>query len=396
MNSLNTEIQNFESKVSQLKSNHLDGVEFNLNQDSEKGYIRLFKHLARNGLENVLKFAMQTTSKNTWYKRRAAIGYCCFLYLGNQILNIRNINNQLEHLISEANHLSKFEHNKSRLAQINTDVEKYNLDIETRFKNAERYISLLRSLPDECPIKDSKKNSKRNDMYFLPKDWRQKIINKIDPKYKLDVLLFAITGCRPEELVRGIEATVKSDRLILKIQSAKTKDGKIKRKINNSIDIIDYQAGQEVRELEFISSDKNVFQLQIYNYFFENFKNNPPKLGEPFILKSCFKKNTLQSAISRCAAKLFPNRAKSITPICFRHQLASDLKNLGVDGDQISQMLGHAVDTTKSHYGYPVLGKGDSNRVPSKVNTILRKNDPNSINTVKSHIGKKALRINRI
>jgi integrase len=50
---------------------------------------------------------------------------------------------------------------------------------------------------------------------------------------------------------------------------------------------------------------------------------------------------------------------RAITPYCFRHQAASDMKADGqLDSGAISAALGHLSDATKSTYGHANMCKG--------------------------------------
>lgn len=358
-----TEMENLQKTIIALKEKYHFG-EFTQNEATQKEYIRMFKRLKNKGqsVDDLLEAAKNTTSKNTWYKRRAAIRLCSFAAI-NALMNkiVKNINHQ-KPLGSEM--------------------------IDIQF-----YIDLLQNLPDTCPIVfKAKRNSKKETIKPLPDAWREQVIAEVNKKYRLEVLLLAATGCRPEEIAKGIDAMVTDKKLILRIQTAKVKDGKIVTSKEKKL--VPYLAGQEIRELIFNINSGNIFMKDLFKIFQENYnKNNQPELNSYFrVNPNNIDKKTLASAITRAGKRcMFEGLEQNITPYCFRHQLAVDLKSLGVNGDIIAMMLGHAVDTTKGQYGFIKRSKDAQSKVPTGVTTQLRLKDKNSINIVKKgHVLKDA------
>ena len=63
--------------------------------------------------------------------------------------------------------------------------------------------------------------------------------------------------------------------------------------------------------------------------------------------------------------RAFPGFDRTITPYSMRHQVASDLKDAELPGEQISQALGHSASDTKGSYGE--WGAGNGSMAPSSV-----------------------------
>ena len=62
--------------------------------------------------------------------------------------------------------------------------------------------------------------------------------------------------------------------------------------------------------------------------------------------------NAVSIAAGRLGRKVFgKRRSHLVNAYSFRHQFASDLKASGLDGLNISAILGHSVDDTKKQYG---------------------------------------------
>lgn len=69
--------------------------------------------------------------------------------------------------------------------------------------------------------------------------------------------------------------------------------------------------------------------------------------------------SNFSKAMSNAAAREWPKRKTAITPYCFRHQAAADMKADGqLDSGAISAALGHLSDATKSTYGHANMCKG--------------------------------------
>lgn len=48
------------------------------------------------------------------------------------------------------------------------------------------------------------KNSKRKSLKGLPSNWQSQYLNCVKPEYKMNILIMAMTGCRPGEFAKGI------------------------------------------------------------------------------------------------------------------------------------------------------------------------------------------------
>ncbi len=332
-------------------------------RETEEDYEKIFQKLSGGQVNSqskntIIEAAKDTVYKPTWNKRRAAILYSCF--------------NAIDQLL---------EHRKP-LHGLGTD----NLTNTIWY-----YIEIIQAIPDQCPLSHTEKSkSKKRVIKRLKNDWCEQMIVKIDPKYQLDLVLFGLTGCRPAELVNGIDAVLTKDKkLLVTIKTAKVKDGKIviKDQTNQqNTKLVDYQAGQESRTLIFDAQQNNYFLKKLLEILKNTYDQRPskPKVGKTFRINlNIANPKTLASKISRLGKKLFPGLNENISPYCFRHQFAVDLKSQGVSGDDISMMLGHGVDVTKEKYGFISRSKGSRSNIPVGVKTILRVNDPLTTNFVK-------------
>ena len=187
------------------------------------------------------------------------------------------------------------------------------------------------------------RHTKRQDMKGLPVDWRERIIARM-PSYMPAALVAAITGCRPAELVAGVVVTIEDGMLVALIHGVK----------------VDVAAGkgQEWRRMAWPVDHESPMVQQLVGAV----QQAGGRLVATVASASNFSK-----AMSNAAAREWPKRKASITPYCFRHQVAADMKAAGtLDSGEISAALGHLSDITKSTYGHANMSKGGG-LAPAKV-----------------------------
>jgi integrase len=272
--------------------------------------------------------AARTRSKNTWYRRRAAIKYYILVAL-NYFLK-----------------KSAYSYPYSKNVPYSITME---LDV---------CLQILECLPKECPIPISevkKKHSKKKDMKHLSAKWRWEIVEAIPEKWRLYALVLAATGCRPDELMKGIIITTENNQIIFKIIGAKVRDGFITQYSTSLLgervpNKVAYHAGQEERILGYDISAGNIYANAIAKSLVSL------KVSGGYLqIKNT---SSLRLAVRKTAKKLWPKRRASITPYCFRHAFSSDMKASGKGKADIATSLGHAVTGTQSCYGSFSMSKG--------------------------------------
>jgi integrase len=78
-----------------------------------------------------------------------------------------------------------------------------------------------------------------------------------------------------------------------------------------------------------------------------------------FLMVTIASASNFSKSMSNAAAREWPKRRTTVTPYCFRHQAAADMKADGQLGSgEISAALGHLSDATKSTYGHANMCKG--------------------------------------
>lgn len=85
---------------------------------------------------------------------------------------------------------------------------------------------ILAQMPNGYPIPQKERkprHSKHKDQAGLPPNWREKLLMRMDT-YRLPFLAIAITGCRPDELNKGVHFMIRDGELHVRINGTKVKD----------------------------------------------------------------------------------------------------------------------------------------------------------------------------
>lgn len=206
----------------------------------------------------------------------------------------------------------------------------------------------------DANIERKENKGKRRTLRNFPDDWREMIFDASAQRLKRSVAVLALTGCRPDELKKGISVSVSGNVIIFTISGSKTNNGH----------------GQPERTLSIWRDEQNA-------QFFDAIK--PGKIQED--------DGYIRVSLRRISKKLWPNRKSIISAYNFRHQMSADLKKNGIDSVEIALRLGHSATKTQSMYGHANQGKSrglgqfdvtgsrkvkDNRRLPQK----LREEDP--------------------
>jgi hypothetical protein len=193
-----------------------------------------------------------------------------------------------------------------------------------------------------------KRSSKRQSLRGLPADWREAMYQRGQKgKYVQALLVSALTGCRPSELVRGIKVWKEHDKqlgkdlICFRIEGSKVKS----------------QQGQPTRCISYVADDAHPLVAAMR----AQLDAHGPVMHVEIINAANF---TVE--VRRLAARLWPAHKHTITAYCFRHQWAADTKRLG-DGDAVSRGLGHASAKTRRNYGTAGQANGPSQLQPIKI-----------------------------
>lgn len=281
------------------------------------------------------KAAADTHKKATFFVRRAAIMYFC-------------------REIIEAGLKAQDQFQRGGFAD-SAKEEAWSVQI----KALNTALILAKKAPDEPPLHLVKRRqTKRVDLYKLPDNWRELMISRL-PNYRDAVAVAAISGCRPAELVHGVEVSAVDGVLKIRISGAKVTE----------------KSGQEWRELSFDLPSANPLAVILGRIALENGGRTVIKINDA---------KAFSGAVRSAGKRAFKDFSRTITPYSFRHQFASDLKAAELPGDKISQALGHFALDTKGSYGE--WGSGTGSMAPDAVSAARSiKNDGGGRNDSGGH-----------
>lgn len=146
-------------------------------------------------------------------------------------------------------------------------------------------------------------------------------------RYAMFLSICSVTGCRPAEVVKGIEIQADKDEISFKIWGSKVGEnrGQSERKIH--LDLTKYNDNEQM------------------NYILSQLKDN----------KLFYKAD--QKLYNSLRQYLYTQH-RDFSLYTLRHRVASDLKGLGVDEFTIAAFLGHRVTQSQEFYGYARSGNG--------------------------------------
>lgn len=286
----------------------------------QKTYDRLMARVDKENGFTFLDALCDTNSKSTYFFRLAAT----YSVLTQQILEVEGL-----------------------LSKAQSDNDPYMaLVLEDELNNLSLFNDEIDSLSsNEQRLKREKRRSKRSSLSGLPTDWREQLyLKSASSKYEYATLATILSGCRPAELVNGIDIVLKTDpRPIITIQIRGAKIG--------------VTQGQETRQLEYDLSQTS-FLLQVLEKALKEHDNH--------IFAQIKNTKAFSLAITRMSKHLWPRHRHDITPYSLRHAFASDLKSKFSEVD-IAKALGHASTRTQKTYGQRQLSNKRLSITPSRI-----------------------------
>lgn len=284
-------------------------------ENTIKTYLQAYKRLVRAG-QNPIEYCAKST-KGVYYTIKAAYQFGLATEIKKQITSCFTTATASEPKV-KIKALMHIEDLMGKLQGCNPDYERNN-----QYTGVERAFQPGR-----------KKSSKRQVLRCLPPYWRELVIAGAAPQHKEAITMLALCGCRPSELAKGVTIIKRPDGIEIVIKGTK---------------ITEY-AGQEWRGLLF---DHRVNQFA--NIFWQDMKQ-----GQEVVIQ--VNRWTIIDAVRSAAKRGGLEHWKKVTPYCFRHQFAADIK---ADDGPVSEVLGHASDRTASNYGQrsQATGKGGITKV---------------------------------
>lgn len=191
----------------------------------------------------------------------------------------------------------------------------------------------------ECFKSDGKakryaKMSKSASIRRLDDDWRERAAEAMVGDLKLLFLLQCVTGCRPQELVNGVQARLSRDgTVVTRVAGAKC----------------DEFVGQPSRCLRLSASDGITLMLARMLNVGRTLDSRKCNLGRV---------NTYAKSVARACTRTFPERTgkRKLSPYSARHQFKADLVAAKWPKAEIAMAMGHS--TTRSGTAYGIGGRG--------------------------------------
>lgn len=274
---------------------------------TEAEYLRMAHVLLQRAqaLPGGLAAAVQDTgSARTFHKRMAALKFCC------------------RHIV--------IQHLEGLSTAQNFDWERL-ADVLPRLH--EQLCALITLKQQGMTQPKRKRRSKRQALRGLPSTWREDLCERgARGKYSDALLISALTGARPGEVVTGIDTWLQYDESLgmetvcFHVTGAKVTahQGQPHRFVAYAVDDTHPLVAALVRRL--CTEPCRKLHIKIANA--ANFTAEIQRLGR----------------------NLWREHAHALTATCFRHQWSADVKALG-DADAASRGLGHRSAKTRRHYG---------------------------------------------
>lgn len=175
-------------------------------------------------------------------------------------------------------------------------------------------------------------NAKRQLLGKLPPDWRERMLAASGGStYAAELAVLAATGCRPEELCKGVRIENRPEGVSVLIEGAKVTEGtgQPARRL-----VLDPGASEAARRLSELA------------------EGGPVEIGHGRT------PGGLREAVRRVGRRALGR--DDVTPYAFRHALSADLKAEGHAPEQIAAAMGHVSDRSQSHYGTYQQGGGST------------------------------------
>lgn len=198
-----------------------------------------------------------------------------------------------------------------------------------------------------------KRRSKRQALRGLPSTWREDLCERgAYGRYSDALLISALTGARPGEVVTGIDTWLQYDESLgldtvcFYVTGAKVTEhqGQPHRFVAYALDDTHPLVSALVRRLRIEPGRK--LHIKIANA------------------------GNFTAEIQRLGRNLWREHAHALTATCFRHQWSADVKASG-DADAASRGLGHRSAKTRRHYGTTHQARGGHALRPVRIEADL-------------------------
>lgn len=195
--------------------------------------------------------------------------------------------------------------------------------------------------------------AKKSALKLLPPTWREDLFARASqpdwrqsrPQLLPALALLWIVGCRPAEIEQGVRIAHRNGRIIIEVAGAKC---------NNLRGLPSRVYAFDTRPTP--TSDEHPALTAL--------REHAEQYEEDGEARVTHKADYLYNCVISLGKAVFPNLRTRVSPYCFRHQVASDLKS---DPDVLladaAKFMGHLSDYSIGRYGHAAHGKRGRQRV---------------------------------
>ncbi|MGF6877232.1 integrase [Paraburkholderia sp. MM5477-R1] len=191
--------------------------------------------------------------------------------------------------------------------------------------------------------------AKKPALKLLPPDWREALWRQAcEPQWRdsrpqlLPALaILWLTGCRSAELANGAHVIVRGAHLLIKIKGAKCVDAGRRER------------GQPTRIIGFaIDNDANPALKLLHALSAHHAIDGTAEFT------IAHDKDYLYNSVVQLGKSTFPRLRTRVSPNCFRHQVASDMKaDPSISLEHAAKVMGHLSDYSIGKYGHAAHGR---------------------------------------
>lgn len=281
-------------------------INSDVKKETAEQYRKLVEAKIKNSDKDLVSHLFDCGTKNSFDKTRSAFRFC----IAEKI-------NELRKESDKARKQKDFETMRSKTAEAYALYYVFDRD----------FLSDSRIVWGDISYKKKESASKKKTMNNVStiKAVFEDLKNKPDlmNRYGMILALSSLTGCRPEEIQKGIEITREDTLINICISGAKV--GK--------------DRGQDKRKITFMLDKYRDNEQMIY--ILDSFR----KLEKSYIYH-CDKKD-----YNALRQYLYLNH-RGLSLYTFRHRVASELKKEGLSELNIAAFLGHRTTKSQENYGY--------------------------------------------
>jgi len=328
----------------------MKNINLEVNEETADQYRKLFKSKTENNKSgDLVSCLLDCGTRNSFDKTRSAFRFC---------------------ICEKIQELRKQADSARRVKDYDTMKSKTKEAFELSFVFDKDFLSDNRIQWND--ISGNKKDSASKKKTMKKADSIEDVFSRLRgnkstyDRYAPFLAVSAITGCRPAEVLKGIDIKRNGSEISFKILGAKVGDGR----------------GQSERILHFYLDKYK--DNESMNFILSQLKN------DSFSYKP-------DEKLYNSLRQYLYTQHRTFSLYTLRHRVASDLKASGVDEFTIAAFLGHRVTQSQEFYGYARSGSGGiavagvecSDPVKANKSQFAVSRTPNQISTsLKSHFKK--------